>query len=297
MDARGWSVGAAAFLAVGFVIWLPKGASGQTLAGQTAATGIAADLNSRSSSAGVNNLARVKRALAGAGPDQSWVDDGRGQASGGQKPAPSPGSQGPDRQADVASVPAADVASIKTLSQAKSLAPLKGWIVSAEGRIEDMELVNGRLVFRVIPAADSGFAPKDRLIFETLAGEKSTAKKGDHVRAYGAFATENRTRRGIRILFFEGGQIVSGTALMEAESEAAAASGAVGSFEDPLAGWKLTGTASGLGAGTAVFVGPDEKPKFLAPGETFGPGFRVLSVKPGEAVLEKEDKVLTVIAW
>jgi hypothetical protein len=297
MDARGWSVGAAAFLAVGFVIWLPKGAVGQTLAGQAAATGVAADLSSRSTASGVNSLARLKKALAGAGPDQPWVDAGSvGSPVGAKLAGPALGSGNPQTPGEAAPQ-ATDVASIKVLSQAKSLAPLKGWIVSAEGKIEDMEPVNGKLVFRIVPASDSGFGSKDRLIFETLAGEKSTARKGDHVRAYGAYSFENHTRKGIRMLFFDGGQIVSGAALAAAELEAAAAQGAVGSFQDPLAGWKLTGTASGLGEGTAVFVGPDEKPKFLAPGETFGPGFKVISVKPGEAVLEKEDKILTVIAW
>lgn len=296
MDARGWSVGAAAFLAVGFVIWLPKGAVGQTLAGQTAAVGVASDLSSRSAASGVNSLARLKKALQGSGPDRTW-EEAQSFSSGGGPKIAGEGSGGAPVAAGSPPAPASDVASIKVLSQAKSLTPLKGWIVSAEGRIEDLELVSGRLVFRIVPSSDSGFAAKDRLIFEALVGERSTAKKGDRVRAYGSFSSETRTKKGVRMLFFDGGQIVSGPALAEAEAEAAAAMGAVGSFNDPLEGWQLTGTASGLGAGTAVFVGPDEKPKFLAPGETFGSGFRLISVKPGEAVLEKEDKILTVIAW
>jgi len=174
---------------------------------------------------------------------------------------------------------------------------MKGWIVCGEGKVEEVESVNGRLVYRLIPASDSGFASRDRLIFEVPFGERANAKRGDRVRAYGAFSSLAKTKKGMRMLIFEGGQIVSGHHLLQAKAEEAAASGPVGTFEDPLYGWKLTGTASGLSSGTAVFVGPDEKPKFLEPGDTFGPGFKLVSVRPGEAVLQRGEQELTVIAW
>jgi len=289
MTLRGWSVGAAAFLAVGFVVWLPKGAVGQTLVEQSAATGVAADLNSRAGASGASNLARLKKALAGAEPDNAWVD---AAALGHQK-----GSPGAGHAPQSAEPRVLDTAPLKALAKAESLAPMKGWIVVAEGRVEEVEAVEGRLVYRLVPSSVSGFAAKDRLIVEVPRGEGAIAKEGERVRAYGAFASITKTKSGMRMLFFDDGQIVSGQALLEAEAEESANSAPVGSFDDPLDGWKLTGTASGLGTGTAVFVGPDEKPQFLAPGGSFGPGFKLTSVRPGEAVLEKGDQELTVIAW
>lgn len=289
MSLRGWSVGAAAFLAVGFIIWLPKGAVGQSLVEQSAATGAAADLNSRAGASGAVNLARLKKALAGAGPDSGWVDAasvGAQKGPSGEAKAPPPG------EGQVL-----DTAPLKALAKAESLTPMKGWIVVAEGRVEEVEGVGGRLVYRLVPASDSGFSARDRLIVEVPRGEKAIARKGERVRAYGAFASLTKTKSGMRMLFFDEGQIVSGQALVEAKAEEAASSGALASFDDPLDGWKLTGTASGLGEGTAVFVGPDERPEFLQPGDAFGPGFKLISVRPGEAVLERGDQELTVIAW
>ncbi len=285
MDARGLSVGAAAFLLAGAVLWLPVGAVGQTLAGQAAATGVAGDLSSRAAVNGVNNLQRAKRMIGSPGPDQTWENSGPA-ASGG---AAAPVSQQP--------APVPEVASIKVLAEAKELKPLKGWIVSAAGKIEDKELVNGQWVYRLIPESDSGFSSRDRLIFEVPKGEASQGRKGERVRAYGAFEVERKSSKGVRMMIFSMGQIVAGQALAESEAEAAANSGAVGAFADPLSGWRLTGTASGLGDGTAVFVGPDDKPMFLSPGDKFGPGFKLVGVRSGEAVLEQGDKELTVIAW
>lgn len=286
MDARGLSVGAAAFLLAGAVLWLPVGAVGQTLAGQAAATGVAGDLNSRAAANGVTNLQRAKRMIGSPGPDQTWENAGPG----------SPGvPAGPATQQ--AAAPVVEVASIKVLAEAKELKPLKGWIVSASGKIEDKELVDGRWVYRLVPESDSGFSSRDRLIFEVPKGETSLGRKGERVRAYGAFEVERRSSKGVRMMIFSMGQIVTGQALAEAEAEAAANAESVGAFADPLSGWRLTGTASGLGEGTAVFVGPDDKPRFVSPGDKFGPGFKLVGVRSGEAVLEQGDKELTVIAW
>ncbi len=287
MDARGLSVGAAAFLLAGAVLWLPVGAVGQTLAGQAAATGIAGDLNSRAAANGVNNLQRAKRMLGTPGPDRTWEE-------GGAKALGAPTGQAPQQPAPA---PVSDVASIKVLAEAKELKPLTGWIVSASGKIEDKELVNGQWVYRLIPESDSGFSSRDRLIFEVPQGETSLGRKGERVRAYGAFEVERRSPKGVRMMIFSMGQIVTGQALAEAEAEASANAGAVGAFADPLSGWRLTGTASGLGEGTAVFVGPDDKPRFISPGDKFGPGFKLVGVRSGEAILEQGDKELTVIAW
>lgn len=289
MSLRGWSVGAAAFLAVGFIVWLPKGAVGQTLVEQSAAVGVASDLNSRAGASAAGNLARLKKALAGAGSNTQFVDAA--------SIAPPQGAPAAPAHAEGRKGPATDTAPLSVLAKAESLTPMKGWIVVAQGRVEEVEAVEGRLVYRLVPSSDSGFAARDRLIVEVPKGEKAVAKKGERVRAYGAFASLTKTKSGMRMLFFDEGQIVSGQALLEAEAEEAASSGAVGSFDDPLDGWKLTGTASGLGAGTAVFVGPDEKPVFLEPGDSFGTGFKLTAVRPGEAVLEKGDQELTVIAW
>lgn len=287
MDARGLSVGAAAFLLAGAVLWLPVGAVGQSLAGQAAATGIAGDLNSRAAANGVNNLARAKRMIGSPGPDKTWENSGPASPEVPAGPAP----QQP------AAAPVVEVASIKVLAEAKELKPLKGWIVSASGKIEDKEVVDGKWVYRLIPESDSGFSSRDRLIFEVPKGETSLGRKGERVRAYGAFDVERRSSKGVRMMIFTMGQIVTGQALAEAEAEAMANSGAFGTFDDPLAGWRLTGTASGLGDGTAVFVGPDDKPRFLSPGDKFGPGFKLVGVTSGEAILEQGDKELTVIAW
>lgn len=286
MDARGLSVGAAAFLLAGAVLWLPVGAVGQSLAGQAAATGVAGDLSSRAAANGVNNLEKAKRMIGSPGPDQSWENAGPGSV--GVPTAPRP--QQP-------AAPAVEVASIKVLAEAKELKPLKGWIVSASGRIEDKELVKGQWVYRLVPESDSGFSSRDRLIFEVPKGETSMGRKGERVRAYGAFEVERRSSTGVRMMIFNMGQIVTGQALAEAEAEAAANADSLGAFADPLSGWRLTGTASGLGDGTAVFVGPDDKPRFLSPGDKFGPGFKLVGVRSGEAILEQGDKELTVIAW
>jgi hypothetical protein len=176
----------------------------------------------------------------------------------------------------------------------------KGRIIFLMGTIEAAENIDGQMAYRMTPAPGLGFRSTDRFLIQIPRGEASMGSEGMAARAFGVFSSETVSRKGVRLLLFKTGQMVSRVAPGPSAPAAAAAAPPPPpsqSFGDPLGGWRFEGTAGGEDGGTAVLMSPTGRPFFLKAGSSFGDGFKVLRVTPGQIHCERNGDLMVFGAW
>lgn len=298
MSTRAWAAGAAAFLAVGGIVWLPYRSVGQTLVEQSAASGIGGDLASRAQASGVGTMQRARQRLAGAGERAAMANGIMADQAGPDRFA------GGMRRGEVPQAPSPDawVVPASALGDAKVRDKARGFVVQTRGRIESVESVKGGRAYRIVPS-DAGLGAKDRIVVTVPAGEASLGGPGELASAFGKFREAVTSRRGATLFVLENGQIVSriapgptGSAPADGKPAAAAADSAARSFGQPMGGWRLAGTITGSGAPTAIFAGRSGEIIFAQPGWR-GDGLVVKSVRDGAAEVVAGGQAMTLAVW
>lgn len=260
MNGR-WAAGLAAFFSVGSLVWLPYGAkAGQTMIGQTTATGVAGDLNSR---AGANGVAAGQRAvgvLSGSRGFQAFPDE----------PQAAPANSGaPERSI----VDPREIAA--RITDPNRLAEVQGEVFGLTGTVQRLMELEGDFVVLMTPHQMTGLSPNMVLMVKLNNADRSQVSVGQPIMLTGRLVSSKLNDDGmVEMLAFDEGQIVraGGAPQGQTPTQPAAPS-------DPMQGWELVGFAQMDKGGTCVFV-KDGSAVYLHPGEELEKGLKVIAVSP-----------------
>lgn len=261
----------------------PAFAGGQSLAGQTAATGVAGDLSKRAGS-NVLGAADKARKVAAQGDERTMLandvmsDPSADSGSSGVKPSEKAGLE--------TYLSAADL--IRAVSDNKDAErELAGRLVRAKGIVLSAEQKDGYTIVVLGPPNGSKTAPV--FVFQYPASKAFEAGKLSELE--GRFVTRNPAPGG-PVVFY-----VDATAVGMGPDAGAVAPVPAGPVE-PFAGWRLVGTVVNAEGGTGVFVrGKDTV--YAHAGQVLDGGVKVVGIKQGMVGLRdgSAGEVSTVMAW
>ncbi len=274
MNGR-WAAGLAAFFSVGSLAWLPYGAkAGQTMIGQSTATGIAGDMNSR---AGANGVAAGQRAvgvLSGSRGFQPINDDSQGSGA-------------PQAPAQPRVVDPREIAA--RLADPSRLAEIQGQEFGLTGTVQRLMDLDGSLVVLVKPHQITGLSPNMVLMVKMAASDKDSVSVGQQVMLTGRLVSSKLNDDGVvEMLAFDQGQIMRTRDVPQAPSTPPQPT-------DPMQGWQLVGFAHMDKGGTGVFV-RDGSVIYLHPGEQLEDGLMLTAVSADGVELSADGKKFELYA-
>lgn len=270
-------VGLGSFVVLGSLMVPAFGGSPQTLAGQSAATGIAGDLGKRS---GANVLGAADKAKGVAAKANAQVKENNALLEDSEtKPSERRG----------LNIDVLDAGSfLKQFSSDKNAEKnLVGKFVKAQGIVLHYNVDNGHTLVALGPPNGSKKGP---IFVFRFPGTDKAFEVGRPATMEGSFAFRNLDEQsGIMMYYLDTeSQTTAGGPVAPASGPAEPAL--------PFAGWRFCGSVQADGGGTGVFE-RDGKTVYAQAGDELEGGVKVKSVGTGIAVLKDGDEPKTVMAW